>query len=1562
MTSDTNSKGAPDPSATQNGRRRSRLLLVAAVSVMLGVAAYNAFLGRSLGAQEVHIFGQDQWTAGAPASVRVVLLRHSNQQPMANASVRIMLTRPKAEYVELAAGHTNAAGTLDASFKVPDGEGMGRLLVVADSSLGRDFIQRPVRLVRTERIFLSADRPAYRAGQRVRLHAWVRSVGISRPAARRELSLTAFAPGAIAIARRTGRTDDSGSATFEVDLAPGVPAGRYSFKVATAHSSLQITLPVMAGPEPAFPVWLSDVTLYAKPGGRVRGTLHATDRLGGALRGAPARVWLERSGRTLAAATGKLDAHGRMAFRLPAPAARKPGPIALRARVADDALRTALAMQAVYITAHPIALAAVPESGVLVPNIENRVYLLARYPDGTPASVPIRCTVDGQTHTLNAGPYGVATLTLVPGGTAPRLALTAEDEHGRTGSYEAALPQAHWSEAEWMLRERYRLLTARPKQSPPGPMLLRPNRGLYAPGSRMRIEVLSPGGNGHVYVDGFSDGQTVFTRAATLRNGHSVLEMAIPEGITGTLWLRAYRLGTWGDLARAYRAVFVQPAATNPMVLQAPPLPSPAGGATRVAIRPGESGPTELLLYRAPEGAGNAEPPVAVPGVLATPALLGAGTAAAGATQEQRQEAVLAALATMPPPGSWGLLVDQYAEKQALLLQRRAASWMSLRWAVLVVLTLLWLLAVHLLTRTPPSGHAGKAEPETAASEDGETALAPGTALQDAASPGEEPEAAEADAPAGAPPRLPRTLAPAALRFVVVAGLIALATNVLYSWMDRPADQERVDQAKSLRLALAQERAAQAAVPARLARLLQPAVRPSTPLPQVAFRAAGLSADGSGGISVALPLPEDAGLWRLAATAITPAGLVARATTTMDVVVDTPVEFDPPPVMRAGDEVGVSIRARNATSAARTLRAKLMAGPGLVVLGDAVRAGQVAAGAGITWRFRVGVDDRPGPAVLSILMGDGRLVRREIEIAPAAPERALLVAGRLGRPVSHALSLPHPPREATVTLHPSAASLAAARFSELVHTAGSGALHHLAVLEVARMALPARHTARARVFAEMERGFQELLACRGPEGGFGLYPGAPADVAATAYAVGVLRSCREVLPGADRVARIARSWLGKHQRADGSWHPETAEWRLTTAYAAMCLGAEDDLARRAVASLTRADSGDRSRNEDALDANLANKPPAGDGQHPDANGMLPARAPQRTGGERKPAAAETRHADTAGEPPAGDMQRPGSEGKTPNDDAQPTDPYRLALLTLAMGSEPKRSLAAAGAGGSAWDRLAADALSGADTCHWVSRERTLDGLSGPASAAETTALAVLALSSFPQHHLAVKEGAAFLAQARQRDGSWGSPRVTALALRALAAALPAGTNPATAVVAINGKPVARLSEDRPSLDLRPHLPAGSSLVTLTPEGAGSLVYELAVTAEGLAPRPAEEAPALSSTYAPLSVPAGEPVTFTARLSRGAGPLLLDVPLPAGFRPVRSDLEDLVRYGPVVAFQVSPRRVLLTTHAAGRRGTVRLTFRMVATDPGQVLAPAPVLSSVTNPAARAEGRPARLVVR
>src|SRR4029077_8403926 len=108
-------------------------------------------------------------------------------------------------------------------------------------------------------------------------------------------------------------------------------------------------------------------------------------------------------------------------FRLPAYFAGRPldqgaAKVLVEASVKDSAGHSETRGEPITVTESPIIVTAVPEGGALVRNIENEVFILTSYPDGSPAKTELTVSgrgLAGQHAATDAG--GVAVVRMTPG-------------------------------------------------------------------------------------------------------------------------------------------------------------------------------------------------------------------------------------------------------------------------------------------------------------------------------------------------------------------------------------------------------------------------------------------------------------------------------------------------------------------------------------------------------------------------------------------------------------------------------------------------------------------------------------------------------------------------------------------------------------------------------------------------------------------------------------------------------------------------------------------------------------------------------------------------------------------------------------------------------------------------------------------------------------------------------------------------------------------------------------------------------------------------------------------
>jgi uncharacterized protein YfaS (alpha-2-macroglobulin family) len=247
-----------------------------------------------------------------------------------------------------------------------------------------------------------------------------------------------------------------------------------------------------------------------------------------------------------ASTTGKTDSDGVYHFDLKLPSYFAGRPLSqgaaralIEASVKDSAAHTETRGEPITVSQSSLIITAVPEGGVLVPHLDNQVFILSSYPDGTPASATLTVHLpSGRDQQVTNDSGGVAIIHFNPGSNVESLQIEADDHHGNRTSSTVPFETRGGTDQ----------------------ILLRTNRAILKASDRIQLKVLSTRTSGSAYVDIIKNGQTILTRDLDIQNGQADLTLNATPEMTGTLDINAYLFGRDAQPVADHRLVFVQPA------------------------------------------------------------------------------------------------------------------------------------------------------------------------------------------------------------------------------------------------------------------------------------------------------------------------------------------------------------------------------------------------------------------------------------------------------------------------------------------------------------------------------------------------------------------------------------------------------------------------------------------------------------------------------------------------------------------------------------------------------------------------------------------------------------------------------------------------------------------------------------------------------------------------------------------------------------------------------------------------------------------------------------------
>jgi hypothetical protein len=509
----------------------------------------------------VHILGQQAYLAGGEAAVRVIATDSEDDVLAGHGSVQIELLVPDQKNRLLFTGRLNRRGTIEAQFRFPSAlVGSYQLRYLVDTVIGSTELTQPVRLEDKVSILLTTEKPIYQPGQTLHVRALAFDRANHEATADRKLTFVVEDSRGNKVFKKMTQTDKFGIASAEFGLADEVNLGTYHLRALMGEgdapaNTAEIALNVERYVLPKFKVAIDFAGNDKKtkrgyrPGDHVTGTVQSNYFFGKPVD--DAEITVKASAMDVAVVVvgsvqGRTDHEGTFHFDLQLPPyfAGRPlnqgaARVLIEATVKDSADHAETRGEPITVSDSPLLITAVPEAGTLVPNLENLVFILTAYPDGTPASTSLKVNVAGTSEQrVTSDDGGVALVRINPGAGIESLEIEADDKEGNHASRRVQL-QSRQGEDQ---------------------ILLRTERAVYHAGDRIALKVFSTRNRGTAYLDIVKDGQTVLTRDLDIENGQAELSLTATPDLAGTVDFNAYLFGRNARPVGDHRLVFVQPA------------------------------------------------------------------------------------------------------------------------------------------------------------------------------------------------------------------------------------------------------------------------------------------------------------------------------------------------------------------------------------------------------------------------------------------------------------------------------------------------------------------------------------------------------------------------------------------------------------------------------------------------------------------------------------------------------------------------------------------------------------------------------------------------------------------------------------------------------------------------------------------------------------------------------------------------------------------------------------------------------------------------------------------
>jgi uncharacterized protein YfaS (alpha-2-macroglobulin family) len=523
------------------------LVLVITFGALWALINHFSHLPERINQMETIVMGQSRYAPGSATSMRVIVRDVSDQKPIAGADVNV-LVQPQdgGATVPLFNGVTDDHGVANVAFIMPtDIDPAQQLIVESSSTLGTDRLEQAITVERDFKILLTTDKPLYQPGQLIHIRALALSAFDRRPASGDSVEFIIADGKGNKVFRESVNSSEFGVAAVDFQLASEVITGPYKITAQMGNTTSEKTVTVKHYVLPKFKVSLIPDRPYYLPGETVTGVLTAeyffgkkvaagTVILEGFTFDFERQIWVTLQGET--------DESGTYAFEFDLPdyivgtdLEGGAGRFYLQASVTDQAQHTEQTSFSMPISQSSLIIEAIPESGQIRAGVENILYVLTSYPDGTPAQTSLEIRHNEGIDTLKTGLYGMAGVRLTPPSNWLEIEILARDAAGNIAS------QYFYFEGAWEEET----------------VLLRPDRPTYQIGESMQLEVLTSSPSGTAYLDIVREGQIMSTRTVEIDAGRGQVVVDLSPDLFGTLELHAYKILSSGHIVRDTRLVVV---------------------------------------------------------------------------------------------------------------------------------------------------------------------------------------------------------------------------------------------------------------------------------------------------------------------------------------------------------------------------------------------------------------------------------------------------------------------------------------------------------------------------------------------------------------------------------------------------------------------------------------------------------------------------------------------------------------------------------------------------------------------------------------------------------------------------------------------------------------------------------------------------------------------------------------------------------------------------------------------------------------------------------------------
>jgi hypothetical protein len=490
------------------------------------------------------VLGQNEFIKGTDINYRIIVCNQRTNEPLQNARVVITLKAGDDEK-EVFKGMTDRSGTCRTDFTLPDDLDNATLIFDISSDIGKDRYETGIKLLNGHLTYLVTDKPIYQPGQTIH----IRTLSLVKPALSalpgRNIIFEVEDSKGNKVYKKGVKTDRFGTAYTDFRLADELNFGDYTIRAILDNEKTEKTVKVEKYVLPKFKVTLTTDKDYYLPGEQMDGDIDVEYFFGKPVKNSTVKITTFRYDigfQKEGVIDGKTDENGKyhFSYKLPdyfigEPLEKGDAFLRIDIEVIDKANHSEKISMKKKVVKDVINISLVPEGGALKPRLDNRIYVLASYPDGSPVIGQVNMKIGGKKMSAQTDDYGIAEFSFQPDQAVNTFFVEVKDDRGETASIEKQFSSD-------LDRDQ---------------IIMRMERGIYKVGDNIDLDFFTTKKTGRVYFDIIKDNQTVLTRSVDIKNGRGSYKMNITPDMTGSIWLHAYIVTLSSDIVRDTRFCFI---------------------------------------------------------------------------------------------------------------------------------------------------------------------------------------------------------------------------------------------------------------------------------------------------------------------------------------------------------------------------------------------------------------------------------------------------------------------------------------------------------------------------------------------------------------------------------------------------------------------------------------------------------------------------------------------------------------------------------------------------------------------------------------------------------------------------------------------------------------------------------------------------------------------------------------------------------------------------------------------------------------------------------------------